>query len=119
LLFLPVAILWALVIALGTGIWMSALTLRFRDFQYIIPFIVQLGIYATPIAYPTTLLPDKLRFSIFFNPMTGVIEAFRYAILGIGQPEWIWLISAGVGLIIVVGGLIYFRKIEYIMADIL
>jgi lipopolysaccharide transport system permease protein len=119
LLFLPVAILWALVVTLGAGIWMSALTLRFRDFQYIIPFIVQLGIYATPIAYPTALLPDKLRFVIFFNPMAGVVEAFRYAILGIGQPEWIWLISVGVGLIIVLGGLIYFRKTEYIMADIL
>ena len=97
---------------------MSSLTIRYRDFQHVIPFLVQIGLYATPIAYPASMIPDKYQLMYHLNPMAGVVEGFRWSILG-GQniSEFAW-VSFIVIIVLFISGLFYFRKVERIMADI-
>ena len=115
---LPIVFLLNVLAGLGVGIWTSALTIRFRDFQHVIPFVVQLGLYASPVAYPVSLVPEKYQTLYHLNPMVGVIEGYRYAILGInniGSNTWI---SLSVILLLFVTSLFYFRKVERVMADL-
>lgn len=118
IIFLPFYILMAVIAALAVGIWLSALTIRYRDFQHIVPFMVQFGLYATPIAYPTTLISEKLRWLFYLNPMTGVVEGFRWSLLGTEPPHFYAWLSFGFTGLLFLSALYYFRRVERIMADI-
>lgn len=118
IIWLPLFIFFSLLAGLTAGIWLSALTVRYRDFQHVIPFLVQLGLYATPVAYPASLVPEKYQFLYYLNPMAGVVEGFRWSLLGGNSPGNLAIFSMGLLLIIFVAGLFYFRKVERVMADI-
>lgn len=118
LVFLPLFVLLTIVASLAIGIWLSALTIRYRDFQHVVPFMVQFGLYATPIAYPTSILPAKYLILYYLNPMAGVVEGFRWAILGTPFHFTYSCISFSVILILFITSLFYFRKVERVMADI-
>ncbi|MFT6828208.1 MAG: lipopolysaccharide transport system permease protein [Bacteroidia bacterium] len=118
----PLFLLVNLFAALGVGIWLSALTVRYRDFQHIIPFAVQFGLYATPIAYPSSLvvhsLPDWIVALYYLNPMAGVVEGYRLSILGIGEIDQFSYLSFFVVVLLFVSSLYYFKRVERVMADI-
>ena len=120
LIFLPVMIIIVIILSLSLGIWFSALTIRFRDVQYIIPFIVQIGLYLTPVAYPSSLIPEKYKTLYYLNPMAGVMDGFRWCVFGASLPEPKYLIySAVVGILMLVSGVYYFRRVERVMADLI
>lgn len=118
LLALPFFLLLALASALAAGLWLSALNVNYRDVRYMIPFITQLWLFITPIAYPSSMLPNWLLPIYFLNPMAGVVEGFRWSLLGtdIALGGWIWL-SAVVVVIFLAGGVIYFKRMEATFAD--
>jgi lipopolysaccharide transport system permease protein len=122
-IFLPFFIFMTVLASLSTGILLSALTIRYRDFQHIIPFIVQVGLYLTPIAYPSHIvvksLPGWGAFLFYLNPMAGVVEGFRWSILGTNVPHPLSYISFALTLILFIVGLFYFKKVEKTMADII
>jgi len=117
----PVFIFVGVIAALGVGIWLSALSVRFRDFQYVVPFMVQIGLYITPIAYPaefaTQQLPSWAAKIYFLNPMAGVVQGFRWSLFGGEAPGNLMWISVAMILIIFITGLFYFSKVEKSMAD--
>ena len=116
---LPGFILLAVLTALGVGLWLSALNVQYRDVRYTINFLVQFWLFATPVAYPSSLIPEKWRVFYGLNPMAGVVEGFRWALLGKADPPGAMLwVSVGVVLVILVGGLYYFRRMEQQFADI-
>jgi len=117
--WLPAFTLLAVLTALGVGLWLSALNALYRDVRYVLPFLVQFWMFASPVAYPSSLVPAKWRWLYGLNPMTGVIEGFRWALTGHGQPPGVLLAasSAAVGLL-VVGGLIYYHAVEGKIADV-
>lgn len=118
----PVFLLITIVSALAVGIWLSALTIRYRDFQHILPFFVQFGLYATPVGYPSELiiqnLPPWASVVFFLNPMAGAVEGFRWSLLGGTPPSDYMYLSFSIVLILFVSGLYYFRSVEKVMADI-
>ncbi|PIQ82356.1 MAG: phosphate ABC transporter permease [Candidatus Omnitrophica bacterium CG11_big_fil_rev_8_21_14_0_20_64_10] len=115
---LPLFLALAVGTALAVGFWLSALNVRYRDVRYTIPFLTQFWLFVTPIAYPSTLVPEKWRLLYGLNPMAGVVEGFRWALLGKqGPPDPLIFVSAAVVAVIGVGGLIYFRKMERTFAD--
>jgi homopolymeric O-antigen transport system permease protein len=117
--WLPLLLLLALVTALGVGLCFAALNVQFRDVHYIIPFIAQFWMFATPVAYPSTLLAEPQRTLYGLNPMVGVIEGFRWALLGAGTaPKPIIVASALAASLILVFGLLYFRRAERTFADV-
>jgi lipopolysaccharide transport system permease protein len=118
-LWLPAFVLLAFVTALGVGFWLSALNVEFRDVRYVLPFIIQVWMFATPIAYPSTLLPQPWRTLYGLNPMAGVIEGFRWGLLGTDTaPGPIILVSALASLVILLSGAFYFRRLERTFADV-
>ncbi len=124
IVFLPVFLIFLMMASLGVGIWLSALTIRFRDFQQIVPFMVQFGLYATPIGYPAQLIlanehiADFLKILYFLNPVAGITEGFRWCIIGGELPVNYVSISLVVSLFLFITSLFYFRSIEKVMADI-
>jgi lipopolysaccharide transport system permease protein len=111
--------LLALLTALGVGFWLAALNVQYRDVRYTVPFLVQLWLFATPIAYPSTLLGEPWRTVYGVNPMAGVVEGFRWAMLGTGAgPGPMVGLSAVVALLIAVSGAVYFRRMEQTFADV-
>jgi len=116
---LPLLLLIAMAASLGAGFWISALNVKYRDFRYIVPFIVQFGLYISPVGFSSSVVPDKWRLLYSLNPMTGVIDGFRWAILGknitIYAPGFI--LSFGLLIILLLGGLKYFRSVERTFAD--
>jgi len=115
---LPLFLLLALVTAIGVGLWLSALNVLFRDINYVLPFLTQFWMYMTPIAYPSSMIPEQWRVLYALNPMTGVVEGFRWALLGTGQPPGIMTaVSSGVALLLMVTGMFYFRRMERLFAD--
>ncbi|PKO17685.1 MAG: phosphate ABC transporter permease [Chloroflexi bacterium HGW-Chloroflexi-10] len=124
LLFLPLFLLLAMITALGVGLWLSALNVRFRDINYLVPFLVQIWMFVTPVIYGSSLIPEQFRFILGLNPMTGVVEGFRWAILG-GQlstayhPGPLFIISIVITLIILVTGIFFFRNTERTFADVI
>jgi lipopolysaccharide transport system permease protein len=123
LLVLPVLILLALVTALGFGLWLSALNVKYRDINYLVPFLIQIWMYVTPVVYGSNLLPERYRFLLSLNPMTGVVEGFRWALLGpaaVGDYLSAPLlgISVAISLAVLVSGALFFRSTERIFADI-
>jgi lipopolysaccharide transport system permease protein len=118
-LLLPAFLLLAILTALAAGLWLSALNAMYRDVRYVMPFAVQFWMFASPVAYPSTLVPERWRWLYALNPMAGVIEGFRWAITGQGQaPGALIFVSAAVVLVLLVGGLVYFRKMEGTVADV-
>ena len=118
-LWLPLFMLLALVTSLGVALWLSALNVRFRDVQYIIPFLTQLWLFLTPIAYPSSLLSEPWRTLYGINPMAGVVEGFRWALLGTATtPGPMLAVSALVALVLLVSGGLYFRRMEKTFADV-
>ncbi len=119
--FAPFFLLTGIVAALGAGIWLSALTVRYRDFQHVVPFIVQIGLYITPVAYPaefaTQHLPKWAADIYFLNPMAGVIQGFRWSLFGGAAPDGFFWISFSMVILLFVSGLFYFNKVESDMAD--
>lgn len=117
----PLFLLVGVIAALGAGIWLSALTVRYRDFQHVVPFIVQIGLYVTPIAYPaefaTQQLPKWAATIYYLNPMAGVIQGFRWSLFGGNPPGDLFWVSLVMVLLLFVTGLFYFRKVEDDMAD--
>jgi lipopolysaccharide transport system permease protein len=119
LLWLPLFLLLALVSSLGVGLWLSALNTQYRDVRYIVPFITQIWLYATPVVYPTNLLPDRWRLIYGLNPMVGVVEGFRWALLNSGnRPDATILISAAMAVFLTFSGAFYFRRTERVFADV-
>lgn len=118
-LWLPLFALLALVTSLGVGLWLSALNVKYRDIRYLVPFLVQFWMYATPIAYPSSLLKEPWRTVFGLNPMAGVVEGFRWALLGVKTPPgpMIW-ISVVAAVLILIFGAFYFRWMEKSFADI-
>ena len=116
---LPGFILLAVMTALGVGLWLSALNVQYRDVRYTIGFLVQLWLFLTPVAYPSSIVPEKWRPLYGLNPMAGVVEGFRWALLGKSQPPGALLwVSVAVVIVILFGGLYYFRRMEQQFADI-
>jgi len=114
----PALILLALALALGVGLWFSAWNLHYRDVRYLIPFLSQFWMLASPIAYPLSEIPAQWQTLYMFNPMVGVVEGFRWALLGGGElPQTALLISVGISIVVLIGGLYYFRRMERTFAD--
>lgn len=117
--FLLPLLLLALVSSLGVGLWLSAINVKYRDVRYTLPFLVQFWLFATPVAYPSSLLPEPWRTVYGINPMVGVVEGFRWALLGAGSaPGSMIAVSSLVSIFIFVTGMFYFRRMERIFADI-
>jgi lipopolysaccharide transport system permease protein len=120
IIWLPGFLLLAFITALGVGLWLSALNVEYRDVRYIVPFLTQFWMFATPIAYPSTLLNDPWRTIYGLNPMVGVIEGFRWALLGTNtKPGPIIAASAIAALVILIGGTFYFKRMERNFADVI
>lgn len=119
IVFFPIFLLAAIVSGLAGGIFISALTIRYRDFHHVTPMLMRLGMYVSPIAYPASSVPDKYLFIYYMNPMAGVIEGMRWSLIGGTPPHLYSYISFGVVLLLLIVGLFYFKKVEYSMADIL
>jgi lipopolysaccharide transport system permease protein len=118
-LWLPLFVLLAVACALGVGFWLAALNVRYRDIGYTVPFITQFWMFATPIAYPSSLLAEPWQTLYGLNPMAGVVEGFRWALLGTQTaPRPIILVSTVVTLLVLVGGAYYFRRVERSFADV-
>jgi len=116
---LPLFILLALITALGVGFWLSALNAQYRDVRYTLPFLTQVWLFATPVVYPSSLVPESWRLLYGLNPMTGVVEGFRWALLGKGMPPDAMLaVSVIASLTMFVGGLYYFSRMEKNLSDV-
>ena len=117
--WLPPLLLLALVTSLGVGLWLSAMNVQFRDVRYTIPFLTQFWLFSTPIAYPSSLLSEPWRTLYGINPMVGVVEGFRWALLGTETaPGLIIIVSTSVALVLLVSGAYYFRGMEKTFADV-
>ncbi len=115
---LPLFLLLALITAIGVGLWLSALNVLFRDINYILPFLTQFWMYLTPIAYPSSMIPSKWWIIYALNPMVGVVEGFRWALLGTGQPPGVMaMVSSIVAVLLLVSGMFFFRRMERLFAD--
>jgi len=118
-LWLPVFLLLAIASALAAGLWLAALNAIYRDVRYAVPFFVQFWMFASPVAYPSSLVPAEWRWLYGLNPMAGVIEGFRWALTGHGQPPSAILAASAVGVaVLLAGGLFYFRRMEGTVADV-
>jgi len=112
--------LLAVVVAFGVGLWLSALNVQYRDVRYTLSFIIQLWFLASPVAYPASVVPHRWRVWYGLNPMVGIIEGFRWAMLGIGHPPWrLVLASVASTAVILIGGLFYFQRMEDSFADLM
>jgi lipopolysaccharide transport system permease protein len=119
ILMLPVFVLLALITSMGVGLWLSAINVRYRDVQYIVPFLIQLWLLASPIAYSSSFVPSRFRVFLGINPMTGVIEGFRWAILGTNPPSGLMVVSIVIMALVVISGAFYFRRMEKSFADVI
>ena len=118
-MFLPGFLLLALMTALAVGLWLSALNVRYRDVRHTVPFLVQFWMYASPVVYPVSLVPEKWRLVFSLNPMAGVIEGFRWGLLGKERPDFTVIgISAVMVLVLLVSGLLFFKRMERTFADV-
>lgn len=118
-LWLPLFTLLAVLTALGVGLWLSALNAMYRDVRYVVPFLVQFWLFASPVAYPSSLVPGKWRWLYGLNPMAGVIEGFRWSLTGHGDPPSILVAASSLAVVLVVlSGLVYYHAVEGVIADV-
>ena len=118
-LFLPLFLALAFSIALAVGLWLSALNVKYRDVRHTVPFLVQVWMYATPIVYPISMVPENWRFLLALNPMAGIIEGFRWGLLGKESPDFsVMIANALVVIALLFSGLVFFRRMERIFADV-
>lgn len=118
-LTLPLFVLLALASALSVGLWLSALNVKYRDIRYTLPFLAQFWLFVTPVAYASSLVPPKWQAVYALNPMVGVVEGFRWALLGKSAPPWtVVFVSVAATTVMLTGGLFYFRRMEKTFADI-
>ncbi len=116
---LPAFLLLAMLTALGVGLWLSALNVKYRDVRYTISFLIQFWLFATPVAYSSSIVPARWRALYGLNPMAGVVEGFRWALLGKSEgPGALLAVSVAVVILILIGGLYYFRRMEAEFADV-
>ena len=119
-IWLPFLLLLTVITSLGVSLWLSALNVHFRDVRHVLPFLTQFWLFATPIAYPSSLLSEQWRTLYSINPMVGVVEGFRWALLGVETtPGPMLIVSSLVALALLVGGVFYFRRLEKTFADVL
>ncbi|MBD2517978.1 ABC transporter permease [Nostoc sp. FACHB-973] len=121
ILYLPLFIGIAFAASLGVGLWLAALNVEYRDFRYIVPFIVQFGLYISPVGFSSSIIPEQWRLLYYLNPMVGVIDGFRWAILG-GESKLYWTgftLSLGLVALLLVSSIWYFRKMERTFADVI
>jgi lipopolysaccharide transport system permease protein len=120
ILLLPVFLLVAAALALAIGLWLGPLSVRYRDVIHALPFMIQVWLYASPVAYPLSIVPERWRLLYSLNPMVGVIEGFRWALLGDTRPDVAAMAASGVFILAALGGgLVYFRKMERLFADVI
>jgi lipopolysaccharide transport system permease protein len=118
-LWLPAFLLLAVLTALGVSLWLSALNAMYRDVRYLLPFLVQFWLFASPVVYPSSMVPEKWRWLYGLNPMAGVIEGFRWSLTGRDSPRGPMLLaSVGVAVVIFLGGVAYFQKMETTVVDL-
>jgi lipopolysaccharide transport system permease protein len=115
---LPFFVLLAVAAALAVGLWLSALNAKYRDVRYTIPFLAQVWLFVTPVAYPSALVPERWQPLYALNPMAGVVDGFRWALLGAAPPGPMLLVSVGATTLLLTCGLYYFRRVEHSLADI-
>ena len=118
IIWLPIFILLALMTSLGVGLWLSAFNVQYRDFQYTLPFLIQFWLFASPVVYPSNLLPEPYRWIYGLNPMAGVIEGFRWALLGTNPPSAMIAFSVVIVMVLLVSGAYYFKRMEKTFADV-
>jgi lipopolysaccharide transport system permease protein len=118
IVFLPLFVLATLAASLAGGLWLSALSVRFRDVQHVVPFLVQIGLYISPVAYPASLIPERFRALYFLNPMAGVVEGFRFCLVGGAPPDPRSYASFLMVAVLLLSGLFYFRHVERTVADV-
>ena len=120
IVWLPLFLVVALMTALGVGLWLAALNVRYRDIKYVLAFITSIWLYATPVIYPSSLLSGRFAFLLELNPMSGVVEGFRWALLGTGvAPGRMFLISTLGSILLLVTGIFYFARLERTFADVI
>lgn len=121
LIFLPLFAMIALILCIGVSYWISAVTVRFRDVRFIVPFVVQFGMFVSPVGYGSFIIPDRWKWLYFLNPMAGIIDGFRWSIFGITHPFFTYscVCSVCVSLLLFFTGFLYFRKMERTFADII
>jgi lipopolysaccharide transport system permease protein len=120
LLLLPLVFFLAFISATGFGLWLSALNVKYRDVRYVIPFFIQLLLFATPVIYPATILPERSRWLLFLNPISGIIDAHRALTLGHRPIDWCALfVSSTIGFLVFITGIFYFRRTERFFADVI
>lgn len=121
ILTLPAFVLIAFAASMGAGLWLAALNVEYRDFRYIVPFIVQFGLYISPVGFSSSIVPEKWRLIYSLNPMVGVIDGFRWAILGGNSSLYLpgFCLSLGLVVFLLVTGIWYFRKMERRFADVI
>jgi homopolymeric O-antigen transport system permease protein len=116
---LPIVMAAALLAASSVGIWFSALNVAYRDMRYVVPFLVQMGMFLTPVAYPASEVPAKFRWVPALNPMSWVINVARWAVIGTPIAAWVTIASATTMIVVLVGGLYYFRRVQHFFADVI
>lgn len=121
LLFLPFFVLLAITTSLGAGLWIAALMVKYRDFRFIVPFLVQFGLYLSPVGFSSSVVPEAWRLVYSLNPMVGVIEGFRWSVLGGEHAIYLpgLLLSTGIAVMVVITGIWYFRRTERTFADVI
>jgi len=117
---LPLFFFWVVLISLGTGFYVAAVNVKYRDFKYIVPFVVQFGLYISPVGFSSSVIPEKWRLLYSVNPIVGVIDGFRWAIIGDSSPIYVpgFLLSIAITVLFFVFGIMYFRKMERVFADL-
>jgi lipopolysaccharide transport system permease protein len=118
-LLLPAVLVAAALAALSVGIWLSALNVAYRDVQYVVPFLIQAWLFITPVAYPTTSVPEHLRWLTGLNPMSWVIDLSRWALLGASASWGVVALSVATTAVLLISGLYYFRRVEHFFADVI
>jgi lipopolysaccharide transport system permease protein len=120
ILLVPAVVVVAVALAMGIGLWLSALVVRYRDVSLLVAFLIQLLLFITPILYPLSLIPDGWRELYAINPLVGVLETFRWAMLpDAGAPGLLLLISAATGIVVLISGVAYFQRAERRFADLI
>jgi lipopolysaccharide transport system permease protein len=121
IIMIPLFCLIVIAVAMGSGLWLAALNVKYRDFRYVVPFLVQFGLYISPVGFSSNVVPERWRFLYSMNPMVGVIDGFRWAILG-GKSTLYWpgfITSNAIVMILFISGILYFRKMERTFADVI